>query len=161
MGEALKNTLEREARHLTDTDSTTTTTDSQLKTQHQTGVGKCHPNGVQHTPTGGYKICLHAGHIFDCEVNYERTDPACMKFECGAGKVIKLRASGQVCLQGSTGTSPLQASGTFLSTWPVRDVALEPHKCVNSVAGTPQDANLSTTSLTAVVTSPRERVDSS
>ena len=95
--ESLKNTLEREVRHLTDTNSMTTTTDSQLKTQHQTGVGKCEPNGVQHTPTGGYKVCIYAGSVFDCEVNYERVDPACMTFECGAGKVIKLRASAQPC----------------------------------------------------------------
>merc|ERR1711865_976210 len=55
----------------------------------------------------------------------------------------------------------LQARCTFLSTWLVRHAPLHPEKGVSSVARTPRGADISTTGLMGVVTSPREQMERS
>jgi len=111
--EALKKNLDRETRHLRASHSSTTTTGFQLETQHQSG--RCDPSGV--VPThNGYKICVHAGGVLECEASVVTVPPqACASFECGAGKVIQLKASVTACPKGYWSSGQWHSHGVDLA----------------------------------------------
>merc|ERR1712085_10058 len=63
----------------------------------ETGAGVCAPPGVQSTPTGGYKICLYAGPVFECELSWDPYEGACITPSCGGGLGAKLMAEMKFC----------------------------------------------------------------
>jgi len=64
-------------------------------------VAACDPPGISRTPwNGGYKLCLYAGNVFECEINWNPYSAGCLTFECGGGGVVQLKAAVSVCFPG-------------------------------------------------------------
>jgi len=64
-------------------------------------VAVCDPPGISQTPQNrGYKLCLYAGKVFECEINWNPYSAGCLTFECGGGGVMQLKAAVSVCFPG-------------------------------------------------------------
>jgi len=80
------------ASHVATLDSAVTRSMSELE------LGLCAPPGISTVPqTGGYSLCIYAGPVFECDISWDPKAANCLTSECGAGAVLKLKASVKIC----------------------------------------------------------------
>ncbi|KAL7508989.1 hypothetical protein ACHAXN_006827 [Cyclotella atomus] len=59
----------------------------------ESNVGECDPPGISDTPqNGGKKLCIYAGKVFECELNWNPHSAGCVAMECGAGAVVQVNS---------------------------------------------------------------------
>lgn len=106
--EDVKKSLKKHTTHLRhseyDSNDVKLSLERSLSEVNKSVLGKgCDPPGLSPTPhNNGMKLCLYAGEVFECEVNYSPHSVGCLNFECGAGGTVQLVGTVQLCYPGPT-----------------------------------------------------------